>query len=570
MDKNEKVLKEKLYAVHKRIPDAYNAFREGRVSRREFIRFSTLLGLSVGFATACSSPTPQGADAPAAEESADTAAESTGSINRGGTLTLGAELQLIDHPARLSWLEGANVVRQVAEYLTLTQPNNVTVPYLLDRWEANDDVSEWTLYLREGIMFNNGDELTADDIIFNFTQWLDPEIGSSMLGLLSYLDGMNSVEKVDDYTIKLNLASPNIGVPDHLFHYPAAIMHRSFEGDFITQPIGTGPFTLEEYVDGERAVVKARSDYWQMGADGSPLPYLDEVRYVSIDQEASVAGMQSGQIDSFFSPSAASWLALKDNPDMVVTAASTAETLVLRARVDQGPPFDDVRVLNALRKIQNREKILQLSWFGEGDLGVDAHIAPVHPAYDPRPVPEYDPDGAKALLEEWAAETGETLPLKATIVTKNDSGEKEYAEALKEDGLAAGFDFDLDITEASGYWERWDQVPLGITSWAHRALDTMVLPLAYIADADGNPVPWNETRWVDEEFSSVLKEAEGTLDVEARRVLMGQLMDIFQERGPLGVAYFKSAWRIHRTGINNLPGHPTAYDLLNETWLDAS
>ncbi|MEM7801504.1 MAG: ABC transporter substrate-binding protein, partial [Chloroflexota bacterium] len=351
MDKNEKVLKEKLYAAHKRIPDAYNAFREGRVSRREFIRFSTLLGLSVGFATACSSPTPQGADAPAVEEEAEAPAESTGSINRGGTLTISGQLQLLDHPARLSWVQGANVVRQVAEYLTFTRPDNITIPYLLDRWEANDDVSEWTLYLKQGILFNNGDELTADDIMFNFGEWLDPEVGSSMLGLLSYLDGMNSVEKVDDYTVKLNLTASNFGVPDHLFHYPAAIMHRDFEGDFIQQPIGTGAFTLDEFVDGERAVVKARSDYWQMGEDGSPLPYLDEIRYVSIDQEAGVAGLQSGQIDTMFNPSAASWLALKDNPDLSVTQASTAQVLVLRARVDL-EPWNDVRVLNALRKVQ--------------------------------------------------------------------------------------------------------------------------------------------------------------------------------------------------------------------------
>ncbi|MEM7803219.1 MAG: hypothetical protein AAF633_28775, partial [Chloroflexota bacterium] len=181
-----------------------------------------------------------------------------------------------------------------------------------------------------------------------------------------------------------------------------------------------------------------------------------------------------------------------------------------------------------------------------------------------------DPEGARALLEEWAAETGNSLPLQATIVTKNDEGEKEFAEALKEDAADAGFDFALDITEASGYWDRWAEVPLGITAWTHRPLGTMVLPLAYIADSEGAPVPWNETRWVDEEFSEILKEAEKTLDVEARRELLGQLMDIFQERGPIGVSYFKSVWRIHRLGINNLPAHPTSYDLLYETWIDSA
>ena len=583
MTKEEKQMKEQMYEVHPRIPDAFSAFKEGRVSRREFIRYATLLGMSAALATACSTPDVVEEAAETVQEVAEDAGEmveevvedagemvedAMGGPARGGTLTKAMNLQLIDHPARLSWVEGSNVVRQVAEYLTLTQPDNITVPYLLESWEANEDVSVWVLNLRQGIMFNNGDEMTADDIMFNFSQWLDPEVGSSMLGLLSYLDGMNSVEKTSDYQITLTLTSPNIGVPEHLFHYPAAVMHRSFEGDFIQQPIGTGPFTLEEFSDGERAVLKRREGYWQTGEDGETLPYLDEIVYVGIDKDAAVAGLQSGQIDAMHSPRPADFLALKDNSDLVVNSLPTAQTLILRVRVDQGAPWDDVRVRNALRKAQNREKILALAWFGEGTLGTDAHVAPVHPAYDPREPMGYDPEGARALLEEWAADTGNSLPIQATIVTKNDEGEQEYAEALKEDAADTGFEFDLDITEASGYWERWDQVPLGITSWTHRSLDTMVLPLAYIADADGNPVPWNETRWVDDEFSAVLKEAEATLDISARRELIGQLMDIFEERGPIGVAFFKSVWGIHSSRVHNLPTHPTAYDLMNETWVD--
>ncbi len=123
-----------------------------------------------------------------------------------------------------------------------------------------------------------------------------------MLGLLSYLGGMENVEKVDDHTIKLHLESANIGVPEHLFHYPGIILHRGFEGDYIKQPVGTGAFTLAEFAEGERAVLKARPDYWRMGEDGSPLPYLDEIIYVSIDKDAAVAALQSGQVDTMYHP----------------------------------------------------------------------------------------------------------------------------------------------------------------------------------------------------------------------------------------------------------------------------
>lgn len=567
--------------VHVAIPDAYDQMIAGRISRREFIRFSTLLGMSATMAVACGGAVEEEA-APVVEKAEEVMEEevmeekeeevmeeSSSGIKRGGVLTIGGELQLIDHPARLSWVEGSNVVRQVAEYLTLTRGDNITIPWLLESWEANDTVDVWTLNLRQGIMFNNGDELTADDIMFNFGQWLDPEVGSSMLGLLSYLEeDISRVEKIDDYTIRMNLASPNIGVPEHLFHYPAAIMHRDFEGDFLKSPVGTGAFTLEEYSEGERAIVKARADYWKKSESGEQLPYLDEVQFISLGKDASAAGMQANQLDTFYNPGPAQWEALKDIPGILVQPAQTAQTVVLRMRVDRAP-WDDVRVRNALKLCQDRAKILDLAWFGEGDLGRDAHIAPVHPAYPTGiDIPEKDIDAAKALLEEWAADTGGELPIKATLVTKNDEGEDAMAQVLKEDAALAGFDLELDITEASGYWERWDEVDLGITAWTHRPLDTMVLPLAYIAGADGSPVPWNETRWVDEEFSATLSESEGTLDVAKRKELMEQLMNIFWERGPIGISFFKSAWRITKDDVMGFEAHPTAYDLLNETWIN--
>ncbi len=563
--------------IHPLVLQAQDKLAAGRIDRREFLRYATLLGTSLTAATvlaACG----QTADAPAAETAAEPAAPAeesaaadapteapAGGIVRGGTLRRAMTLPLIDHPARFSWTQQANVARQIGEYLTLTGPDNITHPYLLESWEASDDVKTWTLNLRQGIKFNNGDELTADDVMFTFGQWLDESVGSSMLGLLSYLGGIDNVEKVDDYTIRLNLESANIGVPEHLFHYPAIILHRDFEGDYIKQPIGTGAFTLEEYAEGERAVLKARSDYWQMGEDGSPLPYLDEIIYVALDKDASVAALQSGQVDSMFQPRPVDWQALSAFPGVTVKAASTAQCFILRVRVDL-EPWDDNRVRTALKMCQDREKILQLSYYGEGDLSIDAHVAPVHPAYAEKPIPAYDPEGAMALLEEYAAEKGVELPLKVTLATKNDESEPEIAAALKELALPGGFDITLDITEPGGYWDRWTEVDLGITSWTHRALDTMVLPLAYSEEAIG---AWNETRWVDEEFDTLVRQAEGTLDVEARRELMSQIEDIMQDRGPIGNSYWKRVWNITSTAFHGIEAHPTDFDLLYEVWRDA-
>lgn len=561
--KKPEISKKMMAQRHPAIPEAYDQYTQGRISRREFLRISTLLGLSAGvayFAAACGAPTTE--EAVMTEAAVEPAAPTSG-IKRGGTFIRAMQLQQIDHPARFSWVQQANVVRHVGEYLAETGPDNITRPLLLEKWETDPDVLEWTLYLNQGIKFNNGEEFTADDVIFNFNEWLNPDVGSSILSLMSYLSGPEAVEKVDDYTVKLHLTNGNIGVPEHLFHYPAVIVPKTFEGDFIKQPIGTGGFTLEEYTEGERAILKRREDYWRMGEDGKPLPYLDEITYVSLEKDAAVAAVQSKQVDAMYQPRASDWQALKDMPGMQVLTAPTAVTSVLRMRVDVDP-WTDQRVINALKMSQDREKILQLAYYGQGDLGIDAHTAPVHPAYCEKPIPEYDPEGAKKLL----AEAGYPDGLQVTLATKNDLEEPEYAQALKEQAAPAGFDITLDITEPSGYWDRWTEVDLGMTSWTHRPLGTQVFRLGYTSDDEGNPVEWNETRFVDEEFESLLLEAEKTLDVEKRRETMCKIEDIFRERGPIGIAYWKKVWNIVPESFKDIEAHPTEYDLLHEVWKD--
>lgn len=555
--------KKKLEAIHPYIPAAYELLEQKRISRREFIRTATLLGMTAGFASfaAACAGAPATQAPPAAQ---DTPAAASG-IKRGGVWRASMRLQLLDHPARLSWVEGANIVRQTNEYLSETGPDNITRPYLLDRWEASADVKTWDLYLKQGIKFNNGDTFTADDVIFTMKEWLNPDVGSSMLGLLSALESSANIDKVDDYHIRLHLNTGDIAIPEYLFHYPAVILHRGFEGDIVKKPVGTGAFTLQEYVEGERAVFKRRSDYWQMGADGQSLPYLDELIFVSTDKDAGVAALQSGQVDTLYDPRPSDFQALKDVSGLTVRPVSTAQCLVLRMRVDL-EPWSDNRVRTALKLCQDRAKILQLSYFGEGALSLDAHMAPIHPEYCERPIPGYQPDEARKLLEAYAAEKGISLPLKVTLATKNDQAEPEISQALKELAAPAGFDITLDITDPGGYWDRWTEVDLGITSWTHRPLATMVLPLAYTEESIG---AWNETRWFDEEFTTLLRQAQATLDVEARRAIMCKLEDIMQDRGPIGNSYWKNVWNITRSEFQNVKAHPTAYYLMNDVWKDA-
>ncbi len=567
--------------VHPYVPEMVELYRQGRITRREFLRTATLLGVSLAGANALlvgcapaatptaapatappAAPAEEATAAPAAEEPAEEPV-ATG-IKRGGVMTIATRVQRVDHPARFSWIEASNQFRQVFEYLTRTNWDNITEPWLLESWEANEAVDEWTLHLRQGIKFNDGSDFTADDVIFNFQEWLNPDVGSSMLGLLSYLSPTN-IEKVDDHTVKLYLDAPQIGVPEHLYHYPAQIVPRTFEGDLTRQPIGTGPFMLDEYVETERAVLSRREDYWRMAEDGQPLPYLDRLVYLDLgeDTAAQIAALQSGQVDNIFNPPAEVWEAVKDLPGVGVYSVPTAQTFHIRMRVDQ-PPFDNVLVRQALKKCIDRQKMLDLAWFGEGVLGHDTVFAPIHPEYCEKPAPAYDPEGAKALLEEAGFPDGLTVDLS----TQQARAEPAMAQSLKETALAGGFDINLNILPSAQYWDIWTEVPLGITIWAHRPLGIMIPALAFTADEEGNPGAWNETRWVDDEYVTLLREAESTLDVEARRAIACQMEEIEGERGPCGIAFFTNVWYVCHERFKGVRAHPTNYDLLDEVWED--
>ena len=545
-------------AIHPAIKEYKSTLDRGKMSRRDFIRYASLLGMSAVAASQMA-----GLGWPLKAMAAD--------IKRGGTLKVAAPIHKVTHPAQFSWIVPTNQLRQVAEYLTYTDADNITHPYLLENWDASEDLKTWTLNLRKGIKFNNGDDFTADDVIFTFNQWLNKDVGSSMLGMIGgYLDP-TGIEKVSDHQVKLHLKTPEIAVPEHLFHYPAMVLDsRTFEGDFIKAPHGTGPYLLESYREGERCVLKRRNDYWDKGADGSPMPYMDTVEFIDMGTEMPpmIAAIQAGEVDLIdFSDigSTEAYQALKDDPRVNVLPVGTNQTRVLRMRVDL-KPWSDNRVRTALKLCQHREKILALAYFGQGMEGQDVHVSPKHPDYCPIDTPKFDPEQAKKLLAEAGYPNGIDVNLAV------GSGWKEivrYAEILKQDAAAAGFRININTMPNSQYWEKWTEVDLGITTWAHRPLGTMVLNLGYTGDDEGKPVPWNETRWVDPEFSTLLKEANGTLDLEKRRQIFCKLEKIQQERGSIGNAFWINVWTITTKRVQNVQAHPSLYLKLGSAWLSA-
>ena len=554
--------------LHPLIPAAQELLHKQATTRRDFLRFATLLGLSFASAqllAACSGQTATRLQAPmAAVRAPDTSnPPAMPSITRGGILTAATRIERVDHPARFSLVSQSHPWRHVFDYLTYTDPNGITHPYLLEKWAASDDLLTWTLKLKKGILFNNGKELTADDVLFSFGQWLDVDIGSPLLGTMSYLS-IDGLEKVDPYAIRCNLSAPSIFLPEHLFHYAACVLPEEFEGDITHQPVGTGAFTMQEYLPGERCRLKARRDYWRMGADGQPLPYLDEIVMIQLgeDRTADIAALQAGQIDAIIEPGVSVWEAFKDDANFSVISIPTAAARVLRVRVDQEPWTNNL-VRQALKHCHNRPKILEAALLNQGTLGNDTHVAPVQPEFMPVEPYPFDTVRAKALLKEAGYPNGLSVEL---TVASDWPKSMAYAQALKEDAAAGGFNIHLNPMPARQYWEGWTEFNMGITWWAHRPLAPMLLAQAYVRDAQGNPIPWNETRWLDDEFEDLLRQAEGQVHLTDRRHTIGRIEQIMKERGPVCVPFFMNVWKIHSKAVHGVDPSPEEYAIFHEAW----
>ena len=512
--------------------------KDGKLSRREFLTRATALGVAAPAAYGL-----LGLAAPEAKAQTP---------QMGGSLRIQMDIKAQRDPRTWDWSELANVCRGWLEYLVSYERDGTVQPVLLESWEANDDATVYTLNIRPGVTWNNGDPFTASDVAHNIERWCDASVeGNSMAGRMSAIseDGKlrdGAVEVVDDLTLRLHLSNPDIAIIVNMADYPAAVVHPSFTGDDpVANPIGTGPYRPVSHDTGIGAVIERNPDHtWWNEGNGA---YLDRIEFVDLgtDPAAWLAAAEGGEIDMTYQTTG-DFIDIFEAIGLPKSEAITASTLAVRFNQTQAP-YDNVNVRRALQMAVNNEIVLELGYNDLGTVADNHHVCPIHPEYAPTGGTPFDPAAAKEMIEAEGLADHEF-----ELISIDDNWQAATCDSVAAQIRAAGINIKRTILPGATFWNDWLNYPFSSTEWNMRPLGVQVLNLAYRGGE-----AWNEAGFANAEFDALLDEANGIADADERREVMAKIQQIMLDEGVLIQPYWRSLYRNKRPNILNAEMHPT-------------
>lgn len=522
--------------IHPSVALYAREYTESKLSRRDFLARATMLGVSASAAYGLIGivmPTPAKAAV------------------SGGTLRVSIETKAMTDPRIWAWTEMSNFARGWLEYLSSFNRDGTVTGDLLESWEINDTADVYSLKLHQGVTWNNGDAFTSEDVLHNLTRWADGTVeGNSMASRVAALQDPDTkmladgaVEVIDDHTLRLNLRIPDISLIAGFSDYPAAIVHRSYDGgDPSEAPIGTGAYLPVQNEIGIAQVLEKNKDhtYWREGG------YLDRIEFVDLgtDQSAILAAIESDEIDLTYRTDA-DYVEVVDGLGWKQTSVVTANTIAVRFN-QRDAPYDKRDVRLALQMAVDNNKVLELAINDLGTAGENHHVSVVHPEYAEMPPFEYDPAKAKEMID--AAGHADTTFELISIDTEWQSNTCDAVAAQLRD---AGIGVKRTILPGATFWNNWLGYSWSATEWGPRPLGIQIMQLAYKSDA-----AWNESGLNNAEFDALVDEGMGIADADTRRDVMGKLQQIMRDEGVLIQPYWRSLYNHSNGKFANTEMHP--------------
>ncbi len=430
-------------------------------------------------------------------------------------------------------------------------------PMLAESWELADDGTVYTMKLRQGVTFHNGDPFTADDVIFSWKRGSQPEMPYSDKWLLA-----KSIEKIDDFTIKITTEGPQpLFLSQVAWNWggmlPKNHIEKVGEEAFARHPIGTGPFRFVKWLKGDRIVYEANPDYWI-----EDQPKVQEVIFRPIPESATrVAAIQTGQIDIAARLSAEEATSLEGNPNVKVITYPIDRVYYIafnNLTTGKGLPTESPLVRQAMNYAVDVEIIIDALFNGHGRQAT-GFVSTVNWVHDKELKPfGYDPDKARELLAEAGYPDG--FEMDFACPSGSYANFEQVCEAIQGFLGEVGIQTTLELMESGKYWDleaKKELPPLFGDSWA----DTTGESFGRLEGALGG-MNASYSAWSDPKIDELLGKIKTTMDDEARAQLYIELQRYMQESPPFIYLYEPVTFEAINPKVQNYRPRPAEDFLL--------
>lgn len=519
----------------------------GRINRREFLRYSSALGVAVvagGALSACapaappaSAPAPAGGDSSATEVIYGYGAEAV-------TLDMA---EAIDGPSQ-------DVTDNLHEGLLEMSPDGEILPALAESWTLEDDGLTWTFFLRSNVQFHDGTPFNAEAVKFNFDRVMDPEAGLANQG--QWAPYIEEVRVVDDTTVQIVTYAPYASLAlkladsfGKIMNSPAAV--EEFGSDYPRNPVGTGPFMFDSWVPGEHIILTRNPSYWRTG------PEIETLRFRPISEgSVRLLAIEGGDVQVINQVPAQSLEMLRGN-EQVSVQQKTITRLFYWAFNHTKEAWQDPRIRQALNMAIDRQSIVDNILFGVGEVAT-SFVSPSVPSSVPISDYDYNPERARELLEE----AGYDFDYVATCYATEGRyyQDRQVAEAIQGMLAAVGVQINLEILEWGAFVDAiwftpaddpvaqardFMQTSFGSNdppTWMAQTLQTAAWPV------DG----FNEAFYSNATVDSLVDEANSTADIEAQREIIRDVQAELEADPPWIISHFEQAVIAHSARLEGL------------------
>jgi len=452
-------------------------------------------------------------------------------------------------------------------YATLTDKaadDFETIPGLAESWEGSDDGLTYTYTLREGLLWSDGEPLTAEDIAWNINTGRD-QGWDNMLSTVGNLDAT----VIDDRTVQITSSVPDPKlptmdvylVPKHIWEpiatdYDAATQYDALDG------VGSGPFVVSDFRKGQSVTMIANPNYWGYEGDEPP---IDQVIFQLFENpDAMVAALQQGELDAIHGFPASSAEALEADPDIEVVAGQQGgfDEIAINGGAIEGQPHPallDLEVRRAINFAIDKEAVIEDLWF---DLA--SPVETMSPSADPKWLPEipeedqfsYDPDRANQILDD------------AGYLDSDGDGIREMPDGTNPIVLRHAVNTDGDNAASIGdLFKGWmEDIGIGVelASYDQDALFGVIIEgtydtffwgwtpfvdpdpmLSYFTEAE--LYNYNDANWTDPAYEQLYLEQKEELDPERRVEIVQEMLTILHDAGVYISLYLSPDLQAYRT-----------------------